>query len=65
MGTSKCSTYFLYIKNAGKRDLKQEERESKYQEIISSLTDKLKLIEDVKKRYRRYKILYYYKKRII
>jgi len=32
-----------------KRDLKQEEREKNYQEIISKLTDKLNIVEDVKK----------------
>lgn len=40
---------FYILKNQEKRDLRQEERESKYQEIISSLTDKLNLVEDVKK----------------
>lgn len=32
-----------------KKDLKQEEREKNYQEIISKLTDKLNIVEDVKK----------------
>jgi len=39
----------LYIiKTQEKRDLRQEEREKNYQNIISSLTDKLKLVEDIK-----------------
>jgi hypothetical protein len=40
---------FYILKNQEKRDLRQEEREEKYQEIISNLTDKLNLVEDVKK----------------
>ncbi len=40
---------FYILKNQEKRDLRQEEREKKYQDIISSLTDKLNLMEDVKK----------------
>lgn len=40
---------FHILKNQEKRDLRQEERESKYQNIISSLADKLNLVEDVKK----------------
>ncbi|MEF9935002.1 MAG: BhlA/UviB family holin-like peptide [Clostridium sp.] len=40
----------LYIlKNQEKRDIKQDEREKSYQDIISNLTDKLNLIENVKK----------------
>lgn len=39
---------FYILKNQEKRDLRQEDRESKYQEIIASLTDKLSLVEDVK-----------------
>ncbi|WP_026895345.1 BhlA/UviB family holin-like peptide [Clostridiisalibacter paucivorans] len=39
---------FYILKSQEKRDLKQEDRERKYQEIIASLTDKLNLIEDVK-----------------
>lgn len=39
----------LYIiKTQEKRDLRQEEREKNYQSIISSLTDKLKVVEDIK-----------------
>lgn len=44
-------TMFLIIyiiKNQERRDMKQEEREKKYQEIIISLTDKLNILEDVK-----------------
>ncbi len=40
---------FYILKAQEKRDIKQEERELKYQEIISNLTDKLNVIEDVKK----------------
>ena len=40
---------FYILKNQEKRDLRQEEREEKYQDIISNLTDKLNLVEDVKK----------------
>jgi len=39
----------LYIiKTQEKRDLRQEEREKNYQNIIFSLTEKLKLVEDIK-----------------
>ncbi|WP_341472802.1 BhlA/UviB family holin-like peptide [Anaerophilus nitritogenes] len=37
------------LKTQEKRDVRQEEREKKYQEIILNLTDKLNLVEDVKK----------------
>jgi len=39
---------FYIIKTQEKRDLRQEERENNYQSIISSLTDKLNLVEDIK-----------------
>lgn len=39
---------FYIIKTQEKRDLRQEEREKNYQSIISSLTDKLNLVEDIK-----------------
>lgn len=40
----------LYILKAQeKRDLKQEEREKNYQDIISKLTDKFNIVEDVEK----------------
>jgi hypothetical protein len=39
---------FYIIKTQEKRDLRQEEREKNYQHIISSLTDKLNIIEDIK-----------------
>lgn len=40
----------LYILKAQeKRDLKQEERELKYQEIISKLTEKFTIVETIKK----------------
>lgn len=39
----------IYIlRNQEKRDKKQEEREGNYQNIIESLSERLKLIEDVK-----------------
>lgn len=40
---------FYILKTQEKRDIRQEEREKKYQEIILNLTDKLNLVEDVKK----------------
>lgn len=40
---------FYILKAQERRDLRQEEREFKYQDIISSLTEKFNLIEDVKK----------------
>lgn len=40
---------FYVIKTQDKRDLRQEEREQSYQKIISSLTDNLNIVEDVKK----------------
>lgn len=39
---------FYILKNQEKRDMKQEERESRFQQIIIELTDKLGIIEDVK-----------------
>lgn len=39
---------FYILKDQEKRDFRQEERENKYQSIISNLTDKLSLVEDVK-----------------
>ncbi len=40
---------FYILKTQEKRDEKQEEREKSYQEIISKITDKLSIVEDVKK----------------
>lgn len=40
---------FYILKAQEKRDEKQEEREKNYQEIISKITDKLIIIEEVKK----------------
>ena len=40
---------FYILKNQEKRDLRQEDGEKKYQEMICNLTDKLNLVEDVKK----------------
>ncbi|WP_242939118.1 BhlA/UviB family holin-like peptide [Tepidibacter formicigenes] len=39
---------FYILKNQEKRDLRQEEREIKYQNIISNLTEKLNLVEDIR-----------------
>lgn len=39
---------FYILKAQEKRDLKQEEREMKYQNIISNLTKKLNTVEDIK-----------------
>ncbi len=43
------SLVFYILKNQEKRDIKQDDREKKYQEIIVNLTDKLSIVEDVKK----------------
>ena len=43
------SLVFYILKNQEKRDIKQDDREKKYQEIIVKLTDKLNIVEDVKK----------------
>ena len=43
------SLVFYVLKNQEKRDIKQDDREKKYQEIIVNLTDKLNIVEDVKK----------------
>jgi len=40
---------FYILKAQEKRDLKQEEREKNYQNIIEELTEKFTLIEEVKK----------------
>ncbi len=40
---------FYILKAQEKRDQKQDEREKNYQEIISKITDKLSLVEVVKK----------------
>ena len=39
---------FYILRSQEKRDLRQEEREVKYQNIISNLSDKLNSIEDIK-----------------
>ena len=39
----------FYVKSQEKRDVRQEDRENKYQEIIINITEKLNLVEDVKK----------------
>lgn len=43
------SLLFYIIKNQEKRDEKQEEREKNYQDIISKMSDKLIIVEDIKK----------------
>lgn len=40
---------FYILRAQEKRDLKQEEREKNYQNIISKLTDKFEVIDKVKK----------------
>ncbi|AUM86917.1 hypothetical protein RSJ21_04545 [Clostridium botulinum] len=40
---------FYILKAQEKRDQKQDEREKNYQEIISKITDKLAIVEVVKK----------------
>lgn len=40
---------FYILKTQEKRDIRQEEREQNYQDIISKLTDKFNIVEDVKK----------------
>lgn len=39
---------FYILKAQEKRDLKQEQRESKYQNIITRLSDELNVIEEMK-----------------
>jgi hypothetical protein len=39
---------FYILKAQEKRDLKQDEREKNYQNIISSLTEKFYIIEEIK-----------------
>lgn len=40
---------FYILKQQEKRDLRQEEREKSYQDIITQLTGKLSIVEEVKK----------------
>ena len=40
---------FYILKAQEKRDLRQDEREKNYQDIISSLTEKFYIIEEIKK----------------
>lgn len=40
---------FYILRAQEKRDLKQEEREKNYQEIIANLTDKFDIVDEVKK----------------
>lgn len=40
---------FYILKAQEKRDQKQDEREQSYQDIISKLTDKLGVVDEVKK----------------
>ena len=40
---------FYILKAQEKRDQKQDEREQNYQDIISKLTDKLGIVDEVKK----------------
>ena len=41
--------FFYTLKAQDKRDIRQEIREENYQNIIAKLTDKLNIMEDVKK----------------
>ena len=43
------SLLFYILKNQEKRDIKQEEREKNYQDIISKMSDKLIIVEDIKR----------------
>ena len=43
------SLLFYILKNQERRDEKQEEREKNYQDIISKMSDKLIIVEDIKK----------------
>lgn len=45
---SVCLVFYI-LKAQEKRDIKQEEREKSYQDIIFQLTEKLNLIENVRK----------------
>ncbi len=45
---SVCLLFYI-LKNQEKRDEKQEEREKNYQDIISKMSDKLIIVEDIKK----------------
>lgn len=40
---------FYILKAQEKRDIKQEEREKNYQDIIARLTDKFDIVDEVKK----------------
>ncbi|WP_346898285.1 BhlA/UviB family holin-like peptide [Clostridium sp. UBA7503] len=40
---------FYILKAQEKRDMKQEEREKNYQDIITKLTDKFDIVDEVKK----------------
>lgn len=53
---------FYILKAQEKRDGKQEEREKNYQDIISKLTDKFNIVEDVKKDVKEIKDYVYKKK---
>jgi len=44
-----CVLIVYILKAQETRDLKQEEREKNYQDIILKLTDKFNIVEDVKK----------------
>lgn len=39
---------FYIIRNQEKRDIRQEERETKYQHIIEILSDKLNILDDIR-----------------
>jgi hypothetical protein len=39
---------FYILKNQEKRDVKQDEREKNYQDIIKQLTEKFEILDDIK-----------------
>lgn len=42
------SLIYYILKSQEKRDIRQEERENNYQKIISTLTNKFNLVEEIK-----------------
>jgi hypothetical protein len=48
---------YYILKNQEKRDLRQEERESKYQDIITTLSEKFNVVEGVKKNVEEIKVI--------
>lgn len=46
--TLSVALIFYVIKNQEKRDIRQEERENKYQDIISMLSNELSIVNGIK-----------------